>query len=151
MFLDDQTFKCIVESTPLVSIDLIVKYKEKILLGKRKNKPAKGYYFTLGGRIRKNESFAQAQKRIASEEIGIELIQNLQFVGVFEHFYDDSIFDKVSTHYVNHGYLLELEREIVDLPIEQHNSYKWFSIEELLGSDEVHQYVKDYFKKGDFK
>jgi len=51
----------------------------------------------------------------------------------------------VSTHYVNIAYEYEAE-EIPNLPTEQHNEYRWFSIDELLESKQVHEYVKDYFK-----
>lgn len=47
----------------------------------------------------------------------------MKFIGIFEHFYDDSIFEKISTHYVNHGYLVKIHEK-----------------------NEVHKYVKDYFK-----
>lgn len=140
-----EQFKTVVEYTPLVSIDLVTMYQDKVLLGLRVNKPAFGYYFTIGGIVRKNESFQEAQKRIAKDELGIELIKEPRFLGVYEHIYDDSIFDGVSTHYVNHGYLLELNMEILEIPNEQHSEYKWFTIKELLQSDEVHTYVKDYF------
>lgn len=52
--------RTVVEYTPLVSIDLVTMYQDKVLLGRRVNKPAFGYYFTIGGVVRKNESF---QKR----------------------------------------------------------------------------------------
>lgn len=141
-----EQFKTVVEYTPLISIDLITMFEDKVLLGKRVNKPAKGFYFTTGGIVRKNESFLNAQKRIAKEELGIKLTQETKFIGVFEHFYDDSIFDDISTHYVNHGYLLELDSEPKNIPKDQHSEYKWFSIDELLNSNEVHKYVKNYFK-----
>ena len=146
-----EQFKTVVEYTPLISIDLVTMYKGKVLLGKRVNRPAKDYYFTTGGIVRKNEMFEQAKKRIAKAELGIELTEELKFIGVFEHFYDDSIYDGVSTHYVNHGYLLRLKEQDDTLPKEQHSSYRWFEIEELLKSDEVHRYVKDYFKEIDLK
>ncbi|MCT7487132.1 NUDIX domain-containing protein [Aliarcobacter cryaerophilus] len=141
-----EQFKTVVEHTPLISIDLVTMYQDKVLLGKRVNKPAFGFYFTTGGIVRKNETFKDAQKRIAKDELGIELNKELKFLGVFEHFYDDSIFDGISTHYVNHGYLLELEKELDDIPKNQHSEYKWFTIEELLQSNEVHKYAKYYFK-----
>lgn len=142
-----EQFKIVVEYAPLISIDLITMYQDKVLLGKRVNKPAKDYYFTTGGIIRKHESFKEAQKRIANDELGINLTHDPKFIGVYEHFYDDSIFDDRSTHYVNHGYLLELDEELVNIPKKQHSDYKWFYVEELLRSKEVHKYVKDYFKK----
>ena len=144
-----EQFKTVVEHTPLISIDLIAMYQDKVLLGKRVNKPAFGFYFTTGGIVRKNELFKDAQKRIAKDELGIELSKELKFLGVYEHFYDDSIFNGISTHYVNHGYLLELDKELDNIPKDQHSNYKWFTIEELFLSNEVHKYVKDYFKNLD--
>ena len=142
-------FKTVVENIPLVSIDFIVQRMsdEKILLGKRVNKPALEYYFTLGGRILKNETMKDAKKRIFKNEIGIDLSFETKFLGIFEHFYDDSIFDNTSTHYINFGYLVQIESAFTSLPKEQHSEYKWLSIDELLKSEEVHQYSKDYFSK----
>ena len=143
--LDDQTFKTVINSTPLISIDLLVKKDNKILLGKRINKPAQGYLFSIGGRVYKNETINSAMMRIAKDELNIELKLTPSFIGVFEHFYDDSIYQDISTHYVNLAYEIEIE-EIFNLPTEQHNEYQWLTIDELLKSKQVHQYVKDYFK-----
>ena len=143
--LDDQTFEVVISSTPLISIDLLVKKDNKILLGKRINKPAQGYLFSIGGRIYKNETINSAMMRIASNELNISLKLTPSFIGVFEHFYDDSIYEDVSTHYVNLAYEIEIE-ETLNLPTEQHNEYQWLTIDELLKSKQVHQYVKDYFK-----
>lgn len=53
--LPDNLFSELVKYAPLVAIDLILEDKEKkIILGKRLNKPAQGYYFVPGGRIHKN-------------------------------------------------------------------------------------------------
>jgi len=143
--LDDQTFKTVINSTPLISIDLLVKKDNKILLGKRINKPAQGYLFSIGGRVYKNETINSAMMRIAKDELNIELKLTPSFIGVFEHFYDDSIYQDISTHYVNLAYEIEIE-EIFNLPTEQHNEYQWLTIDELLKSKQVHKYVKDYFK-----
>ena len=143
--LDDQTFKTVIISTPLISIDLLVKKDNKILLGKRINKPAQGYLFSIGGRVYKNETIDNAMIRIAKIELNIELKSTPRFVGVFEHFYDDSVYQDVSTHYINLAYEIEIE-ETLNLPTEQHNEYQWLTIDELLKSKQVHKYVKDYFK-----
>jgi colanic acid biosynthesis protein WcaH len=143
--LDDYTFKTVIDSAPLVSIDILLKKDNKILLGKRINKPAQGYFFSIGGRINKNETIDNAMSRIAKNELNIELTSTPEFIGVFEHFYDDSIYEDVSTHYVNITYEYQVE-EIPGLPTEQHGEYKWFTIDELLESKQVHKYVKDYFR-----
>ena len=122
--LDNQTFKIvIISSTPLISIDLLVKKDNKILLGNRINRPAQGYLFSIGGRIYKNETINSAMMRIAKNELNISLKLTPRFIGVFEHFYDDSIYQDVSTHYVNLAYEIEIE-ETLNLPTEQHNEYK---------------------------
>ena len=143
--LDDATFKTVLDSTPLISIDILLKKGGKVLLGKRVNKPAKGYFFSTGGRINKNETINNAMTRITLNELNIGLQSVPKFIGVFEHFYDDSIYKDVSTHYVNLAYEYEAE-EALDLPTEQHNEYQWFSIDELLESKQVHKYIKDYFR-----
>ena len=143
--LDDQIFKTVVDSAPLISIDILIKKGNKILLGKRINKPAQGYFFSIGGRINKNESIDNAMARVALNELNIDLKSTPEFIGVFEHFYNDSIYENVSTHYVNIAYEYEME-ETPDLPTEQHSEYKWFTINELLESKQVHKYVKNYFR-----
>jgi colanic acid biosynthesis protein WcaH len=115
--LNDQTFKTVTSSTPLISIDLLVKKDNKILLGKRINKPAQGYLFSIGGRVYKNETINNAIIRIANNELNFSLKLTPRFIGVFEHFYDDSIYQNVSTHYVNLAYEIEIE-ETPSLPTE---------------------------------
>ena len=143
--LDDTTFKTIIDSAPLISIDILLKKDNKFLLGRRVNKPAQGYFFSMGGRIKKNETIDNAMARVAKNELNTELQSTPEFIGVFEHFYDDSIYENVSTHYVNIAYEYQVEK-IRDLPAEQHSEYKWFIISELLESKQVHKYTKDYFR-----
>lgn len=147
--LDLNAFKIVVDNTPLVSIDFIVKNSDnKILLGKRVNKPAQGFLFTLGGRVYKDEKLDDAKQRILKDELGLD-IKNYtpKFIGVFEHFYNDSfVDDNISTHYVNLAYEIQVSY-IQDLPKAQHNSYVWLSLNKLKNSNEVHKYVKDYFNK----
>jgi len=143
--LDDETFKIVIKSAPLISIDFLVKKDKKILLGRRINKPAQNYYFSIGGRIYKNESINNAMARIALNELNIKLESTPKFIGVFEHFYDESIYEALSTHYVNMAFEYEV-KEIRDLPKEQHVEYKWFTIDGLLRSNEVHNYTKGYFR-----
>ncbi len=109
MWLPDQVFKTVIQSTPLISIDLVVRNeKNEVLLGKRLNAPAKDYWFVPGGRIQKDESLDDAFKRLINEELGLNLnIKRLEtnFLGVYEHFYDDNVFDELtSTHYIVLGY-----------------------------------------------
>ena len=143
--LDDITYRTIINSAPLISIDILLKKDNKVLLGRRVNKPAQGCFFSIGGRINKNETINNAMTRVALDELNIDLKYTPEFIGVFEHFYDNSMYENVSTHYVNLAYEYEVE-EVLNLPIEQHNEYQWFTVSELLKSKQVHKYVKDYFR-----
>ena len=47
--------------------------------------------------------------RIAENKLNIKLKLVRRFIGVFEHLYDDSIYQDVSTHYVNLAYEIEIQ------------------------------------------
>ena len=146
--LELETFKTVVASTPLVSIDLVVKNKQgQVLLGLRNNRPAQGYWFVPGGRIRKDESMKDAFSRLVSAELGVHSsIEQANFLGPYEHFYEDNFSGTgFSTHYVVLGFSLVLDLDLVSLPDEQHHDYRWHTVEELLNSPLVHQHTKDYF------
>jgi len=50
--LDDDTFEMIIDCTPLISIDLVVRESSgRILLGQRLNRPAQGFWSVPGSRI----------------------------------------------------------------------------------------------------
>ena len=147
MYLDQPTFKTVIASTPLISIDLIIKNTQgEYLLGYRTNKPAKNYWFVPGGRILKDESMDDAFIRLCKNELGIHATRSeAKFLGPFEHFYQDYVFgDEVTTHYVVLGYQIIVDIDISALPNEQHNEYKWLSEDELLARDNVHLHSKWY-------
>ena len=147
MFLDENTFKTVIASTPLVSIDLVVKNPDgDYLLGYRNNRPAQGFWFVPGGRILKGESMDAAFLRLTKNELGLALPrQSAVFLGPYEHFYDDYVFGtEHSTHYVVLGYEITVDLILDDLPKEQHNQYTWFTREELLACAYVHKHSKWY-------
>lgn len=147
--ISNDKFKTVVENAPLVSIDFIIENRQgHFLLGKRINKPAQGYWFTLGGRIFKDDRIDEAIKRLSRKEFNLEMTREmLLFHGVYEHFYDDSFVDEaVSTHYIVLAYRLKIEDELT-LPSEQHSEYRFFPRNEILERDDIHPYTKDYFKE----
>ncbi|PTO75699.1 GDP-mannose mannosyl hydrolase [Vibrio splendidus] len=148
------TFKTIIESTPLISIDLIVRNSEgEVLLGKRLNRPAQGYWFVPGGRILKDELFITAFNRLIKVELGLDYAES-KFSGVYQHFYDDNFSeDDFTTHYVVLAYEINIDGRLSSLPVEQHSSYQWFSEDELLNNQQIHVHTKWYFqnsKQADF-
>ena len=148
MFLDKETFRTVVRSAPLVSIDLVVINSQgQVLLGQRTNRPAQGFWFVPGGRILKNEAMAAAFLRLSKAELGFASeLGDAEFLGVYEHFYTDNFSGTdFSTHYVVLGYRLVHDRDLNSLPDAQHHSYRWFDIAELLASVQVHDNTKAYF------
>lgn len=149
MFLNKDTFETVIESTPLISIDLVVENSNgEVLLGHRNNRPAKGYWFVPGGRVRKNETLDDAFSRLCREELGVSAArQQASCLGPYEHFYDDYVFGtEVSTHYVVIGYKIIVDIDIESLPEKQHNEYRWFTKDEMKLSPEVHIHTKWYVK-----
>lgn len=146
--LTPDVFKQVVSSTPLVSIDLIVRNDQgMVLLGRRVNRPAQGYWFVPGGRVRKDERLAAAFERLTENELGIRLpIAAADFLGPFEHLYPDNFSGTdFSTHYIVLGYELISSASLDTLPEEQHSHYRWFTVPELLASEQVHPHTKLYF------
>lgn len=151
MKLENQDFLQVVANSPLVSIDLIVKDERgRVLLGLRRNKPAQGYWFVPGGRIYKDERVAQALARIGVEELGMELNESsVRFLGVFEHLYPDNFAGKpdVSTHYIVLGCEVIPTVKFDQLPVSQHDDWRFWETGELLVNKEVHENTKAYFNE----
>ncbi|MFC3285774.1 GDP-mannose mannosyl hydrolase [Litchfieldella rifensis] len=147
MFLSRDDFSNIINCTPLVSIDLVLRDDQgKILLGLRSNRPALGFWFVPGGRIRKRETLDAAFSRICQEELMISKQRSeAEFLGVYEHHYADSaVGNNIQTHYVVLAYQLCWSPTDNQLPCEQHVDYQWLSLEQTLFSEHVHSYTKDY-------
>ena len=140
----------IIKATPLVSIDLIIRNpSDKVLLGKRVNRPAKDYWFVPGGRIIKNETIGHALKRISKKEVGLDLSTEApSLLGAYDHIYEDNFLnlDGINTHYVVLAFAIQLQQEIGVRPDEQHSDLRWWEIDKLLKDPTVHHNTKVYFK-----
>ena len=146
--LAPEDFDDVVRLTPLVAIDVIVRSPDRrMLVGRRRDAPAKAQFFTTGGRITKNETLAAAFRRISLAELGVELrIEDARFVGVFEHFYPTNNHELAGfgTHYVVLAYEVTATETSLRLPEDQHGEFAWLTEAELLRSQEVHPNVKAY-------
>ena len=87
-------FQQAVAALPLVSVDWVLTNPAgELLVGQRLNAPARGAWFTPGGRIRKGEPLAAALRRVAAEELGLAderagaLAQRGEPMGAWDHFY----------------------------------------------------------------
>lgn len=134
-------WQAIVEHTPIVSVDLLILQQDGILLGKRKNKPAKGFWFVPGGRVHKGETRHEAVHRIAKEELGIE-VEIIESLGAYEHLYQTSdVGDDTSKHYLANGYVVNpIESELKT--DNQHSELRTFQ----QPPEELHEYVANYIR-----
>ncbi|HEB83204.1 MAG TPA: GDP-mannose mannosyl hydrolase [Gammaproteobacteria bacterium] len=148
--IEDRQFLKIIEQTPLVSIDLIVENSQgEFLLGKRVNPPAQGFWFVPGGRIRKNETIADAFRRISATELGVSLsLPQAQLLGAYDHIYNDNFLAEpgINTHYVVLGYALKLMDTSAIVADDQHSQFRWWSRRDLLAANDVHENTKRYFE-----
>lgn len=149
MHFDKDTFLRVIEATPFVSIDLVIRNElQQVLLGYRRNRPAQHRWFVPGGRIRKNERTQDALQRIAQTELGIPAGQG-KLLGVFDHIYDDNYYGvpDLGTHYVVFAYQFDINSGTKLNQDDQHARLRWWSVEELLASEEVHDNTKLYFRE----
>jgi colanic acid biosynthesis protein WcaH len=149
MFLTSDTFATVIDATPLVSIDLLVRNAQgQVLLGYRDNKPAQHTWFVPGGRVRKSETIAEAFARLVSVELGLVWpLDEAEFVGPYEHMYLDNALNRegLTTHYVVLAYTFTVPAEQPLNLKDQHAKSAWWSVAELLASENVHVNTKAYF------
>jgi colanic acid biosynthesis protein WcaH len=145
-FLSHAELDTVIRFAPLIAIDLIIRNaRGEVLLGLRKNEPAKGRYFVPGGMILKNERLADA---FAPETGHAARFDDARLIGVFEHFYDSNRSGNggYGTHYVVLGYELRWPSAAAPRPDDQHSELRWWPVAELLASDRVHENAKAYFR-----
>lgn len=143
--LSDSDFKHVVANAPLFAIDFVMfNEQQQILVGQRKNAPAKGFWFVPGGRVFKNESLEQAFSRLSQQELGVEISrEQADLLGLYDHLYTDSVMSEtISTHYINATHVVRCQCEQLALPTEQHSEYRWLSMEQLEQDASVHFYSK---------
>lgn len=122
-----------------------------MLFGLRNNAPARNFWFTAGGRIRKNEALGVAKVRIASEELGLpaSVWERAILMGAWDHFYPDSAFDaNISTHYVNLPHWVSISNEeksglhLPAGPTEQHARWQWIALADAERNEAIHPFAR---------
>ncbi|MBI2326687.1 NUDIX domain-containing protein [Candidatus Curtissbacteria bacterium] len=85
--LSEKEFLKTFKKVPRVSINLlIIDDKRQVLLTKRNIPPFKGFWHFPGSFIQKNERITDCQKRVARDELGLELDKKpeLSLLGAFD-------------------------------------------------------------------
>jgi len=156
--LSHQEFADVVKKVPMVAIDFVIENGiGEILVGKRNNNPAKGFYFTFGGIILKDEKIENAVERISENELSYKLqFRFLSMIGVFDFFYTNNFLNNsdFTTHYIVISYhYKDLENKVVPFLTHrgygyfmQHSDYIWLKPDVLLTSSVVHNDCKTIIK-----
>lgn len=139
--LPREKYREVLDITPVCTADVLFfnSDKTKTLLFKRENEPLKGVYFSVGGRLLKNELLEDCAMRQGLREADININKNeLTFGGVQEELHPNSVFDGVSYHAVviYYGYVLR-DDELIKLD-SQHSDFKWFSVSDQI----LHPFIK---------
>lgn len=148
-YLIEADFRHAIASVPLVAVDLLLVRDGHLLLGRRRDEPARDTWFVPGGRIRRGEAIADALQRVWwAEIIGDMPAASPQLVGAYEHFYDCA-FDgsESATHYVVLAYRFDL-LEKVELQPGSHVETWWAPIDGPAAEHEgcpVHPNARAYF------
>jgi ADP-ribose pyrophosphatase YjhB (NUDIX family) len=79
-----EEFNYIYHRVPRLCVDLIIQSRDGIILSKRDISPSKGKWHLPGGTVLFRESLAEAVKRVAQEETGLE-VKIKDILGVLEY------------------------------------------------------------------
>ena len=82
--LTQEEFTAIYTKVPRLTVEVIVRSNEGILLTKRAIYPAIGQWHIPGGTVRYNESIADAVRRVAKQEIGLT-VNRYEIIGIIEY------------------------------------------------------------------
>lgn len=133
---------------PLVCTDAVVvdPLKKQLLLVKRKNDPEKGKWWFPGGRILKNEKYADAILRKAEQEVGIRGKIKKQ-LGTYEYFSKTGYFKDTTSHMISVVFLVEIDISQKIILDWQSSDSRWFT----KVNPRWHPYLKKYLKQAGFK
>lgn len=133
-----EEFIAIYSKVPRLSIELIIRSENGVLLTLRDIDPFKGYWHLPGGTILYSETIAKAANRIAKEELGVK-IKLIKLVGAREWM--------PSKNYHTHDIALHYEAEIEGVIIlnEQASKFSYFKSLPENTIPVYRDWLKDYF------
>jgi len=139
-------YKKIQEVLPICCVDLVIKNSQgEFLLVKRKNRPAKGQWWVVGGRVKKGERLEKAVLRKAKEETGLDVVLKKQ-LGAKETIFRKGPFGK-NVHTINIIFLVKTKGKKKIKLDSQSADFKWFKKINPIW----HSYVKGVLRLAGFK
>ncbi len=127
-WIEEGLYRKIRDTVPIASVDALILCRGKLLLLLRNNEPAKGLWWTPGGRVRKGEQLSEAVRRELEEETGLSPC-NIEKIGVMCHIWPE-------VHFVTSFFRVDVEDDAVVLN-DEHSDFRWVSSV----NDELHPYL----------
>ena len=87
--------------------------------------------------------------RISRNEVAHSVSpEQARLIGVYDHLYADNYLGRpgIGTHYVVLAYEVQLSDGQTVQPDDQHAELRFWAVEDLLNSDDVHENTKAYFR-----
>ena len=128
-FIEGSLYKEIISNIPILCVDIIIEYKKRFLLVKRKYEPLKGNWWVPGGRVEIGELTEESCKRKIFEELGFNVNEDLKLYGLYEDKFDKSSMGNHLYHTVSFVYKLDLN-ENPGIKVDETSS-DWSFFEEL--------------------
>lgn len=134
MFIPKEEYLKIQAALPILCIDCLIMYREKCLLLRRTQEPAKGQYWFPGGRIFKGELIADAAMRKARDEVNLECTYE-KTISIEETIFAKEGNMPFDIHTVNICCRLSVD-DTSDLAIDgSHDGYLWVTPENIQALD----------------
>lgn len=152
-FLPSDVYGALVRNAVVCCVDVVLvrkqsrtkeqgsSQKKECLLVQRSTEPVKGVWWWPGGRLLKGETFFDAAKRKAKEEVGIECVKPIQVLGVWNTFFPTSAWDSDElgrgTQTVNPIVLVEITDPNCDIRLDATSeNHRWISLDPDLAKHE---------------
>lgn len=148
--VDKELYGRVLSNFPVCCVDVFLYHEQTgtYFLVERKDPPAQGVWWLLGGRHEKGETTFQCAERKCLEEVGINA-KAVRLLGSAETIFPDSCFD-TQTHTINQIVLAIVEGNAQPKLNATCENYRWLSIDVAPGDPYVlHAYnlAKPFFSR----
>jgi len=141
-YIPNKLYSKFVELMPILCVDVLIHDGEgSILLVKRKQEPAKGKWWLIGGRVLKGEGLLAAVQRKCWEEVGLN-VYNIHALEPFEFFWNTSE-QGGSTHTVPIVYTAQVKGELSEAVLDETSEgFKIIGYDVVLVDNSFDPYLK---------
>lgn len=151
-WIGHRLYRLMMKHMPICTVDILFfnHGKDQVLLGRRARAPYRGKYFSLGGRMFKNETPRAAAVRQARREAGVAIRPGrLVMGGVLNELNPGSIFKGIKYHAVNiyWGYRMKQGERKIFTPDDQHSELRWISVRARGIHPLVREKIRNLLKK----